>query len=640
MAETKKFKTESKRLLDLMVNSIYTNREIFLRELISNASDAIDKYHLLSLTDEKLEKRSDYEIHLYVDKKKRTLTITDNGIGMTHDELVDHLGTIASSGSRDFLDKISDENIKKDANIIGQFGVGFYSAFMVAKKVLVETKSPFSEKAYSFASDGTESYTLNEIEKPGVGTSITLFLRDNKDEDKYDEFLSEYTLEELVKKYSDYIRYPIKMEVTESVPQLDKDGKEIEGKYDEKKVVKTLNSMIPLWRKGKKEVSEDELKEFYKSKFNDYDDPMRSAFISVEGLVSYNALLFIPSHAPYNLYSESYERGLKLYAKGVFIMDACKDLVPTYLRFMKGLVDSDDLSLNISREMLQQDKQLKKIADSLEKKMVGELEKMKSGDADKYAEFFKLYGINLKYGIYESFGSRKDTLKDLILFTSVNQDKPITLKQYVEAMAKEQKVIYYASAKSKDAVKAMPQMDKLKKAGFDVLVLTEDIDEFMLSMMGDYDSKLFKNINQGDLEILSKEEEEKYNLLKDEKKPFLDKLKELLTGKVSDVVLSKRLSDSAVCLVSGEGNVSFGMEKAIANTQAEEKAKADRILELNPNHALFQAIEKAYDTNSANLGEYANLIYSQALLIEGFPLENPVEFANSMNKLLIENVTK
>ncbi len=640
MAETKKFKTESKRLLDLMVNSIYTNREIFLRELISNASDAIDKYHLLSLTDEKLEKRSDYEIHLYVDKKKRTLTITDNGIGMTHDELVDHLGTIASSGSRDFLDKISDENIKKDANIIGQFGVGFYSAFMVAKKVLVETKSPFSEKAYSFASDGTESYTLNEIEKPGVGTSITLFLRDNKDEDKYDEFLSEYTLEELVKKYSDYIRYPIKMEVTESVPQLDKDGKEIEGKYDEKKVVKTLNSMIPLWRKGKKEVSEEELKEFYKSKFNDYDDPMRSAFISVEGLVSYNALLFIPSHAPYNLYSESYERGLKLYAKGVFIMDACKDLVPTYLRFMKGLVDSDDLSLNISREMLQQDKQLKKIADSLEKKMVGELEKMKSGDADKYAEFFKLYGINLKYGIYESFGSRKDTLKDLILFTSVNQDKPITLKQYVEAMAKEQKVIYYASAKSKDAVKAMPQMDKLKKAGFDVLVLTEDIDEFMLSMMGDYDSKLFKNINQGDLEILSKEEEEKYNLLKDEKKPFLDKLKELLTGKVSDVVLSKRLSDSAVCLVSGEGNVSFGMEKAIANTQAEEKAKADRILELNPNHALFQAIEKAYDTNSANLGEYANLIYSQALLIEGFPLENPVEFANSMNKLLIENVTK
>jgi len=640
MAETKKFKTESKRLLDLMVNSIYTNREIFLRELISNASDAIDKYHLLSLTDEKLEKRSDYEIHLYVDKKKRTLTITDNGIGMTHDELVDHLGTIASSGSRDFLDKISDENIKKDANIIGQFGVGFYSAFMVAKKVLVETKSPFSEKAYSFASDGTESYTLNEIEKPTVGTSITLFLRDNKDEDKYDEFLSEYTLEELVKKYSDYIRYPIKMEVTESVPQLDKDGKEVEGKYDEKKVIKTLNSMIPLWRKGKKEVSEEELKEFYKSKFNDYDDPMRSAFISVEGLVSYNALLFIPSHAPYNLYSESYERGLKLYAKGVFIMDACKDLVPTYLRFMKGLVDSDDLSLNISREMLQQDKQLKKIADSLEKKMVGELEKMKSGDPDKYAEFFKLYGINLKYGIYESFGTRKDTLKDLILFTSVNQEKPITLKQYVEAMAKDQKVIYYASAKSKDAVKAMPQMDKLKKADFDVLVLTEDIDEFMLSMMGDYDNKLFKNINQGDLEILSKEEEEKYNLLKDEKKPFLDKLKELLTGKVSDVVLSKRLSDSAVCLVSGEGNVSFGMEKAIANTQAEEKAKADRILELNPNHALFQAIEKAYDTNSANLGEYANLIYSQALLIEGFPLENPVEFANSMNKLLIENVTK
>ena len=640
MAETKKFKTESKRLLDLMVNSIYTNREIFLRELISNASDAIDKYHLLSLTDEKLEKRSDYEIHLTVDKKKRTLTVTDNGIGMTHDELVDHLGTIASSGSRDFLDKISDENIKKDANIIGQFGVGFYSAFMVAKKVLVETQSPYSDKAYSFTSDGTESYTLNEIEKAGVGTSITLFLRDDKEEEKYDEFLDQYTLESLVKKYSDYIRYPIKMEVTESIPQLDKDGKEIEDKFDEKKVIKTLNSMIPLWRKGKKEVSDEELIEFYKSKFNDFDAPLRSAYVSVEGLITYNALLFIPSHAPYNLYSESYERGLKLYAKGVFIMDACKDLVPMYLRFMKGLVDSDDLSLNISREMLQQDKQLKKIADSLEKRMVGELEKMKNGDADKYAEFFKLYGINLKYGIYESFGARKDTLKDLVLFTSVNQEKAITLKQYVEAMVKDQKVIYYASAKSKDAVKAMPQMDKLKKAGFDVLVLTEDIDEFMLSMMGDYDGKLFKNINQGDLEILSKEEEEKYNLLKDEKKPFLEKMKELLNGKVTDVVLSKRLSDSAVCLVSGEGNVSFGMEKAIAATQSEEKAKADKILELNPNHALFQAIEKAYDKNSANLGEYANLIYAQALLIEGFPLENPVEFANSMNKLLIENVNQ
>ncbi len=640
MSETKKFKTESKRLLDLMVHSIYTNREIFLRELISNASDAIDKYHLLSLTDDKLEKRSDYEIRLTFDKKKRTLNVSDNGIGMTHDELVDHLGTIASSGSRDFLDKISDENIKKDANIIGQFGVGFYSAFMVAKKVVVETKSPYSDKAFSFTSDGTESYTLNEIAKSGPGTSITLFLRDDKDDDKYDDFLSEYTLEELVKKYSDYIRYPIKMEVTENVPQLDKEGKEIEGKFDEKKVIKTLNSMIPLWRKGKKEVSDQELQEFYKSKFNDFDAPMRSAYVSVEGLVTYNALLFIPSHAPYNLYSESYERGLKLYAKGVFIMDACKDLVPTYLRFMKGLVDSDDLSLNISREMLQQDKQLKKIAESLEKKMVGELEKMKANDPDKYAEFFKLYGINLKYGIYESFGTRKDTLKDLILFSTVNQEKPIALKQYVEAMPKDQKAIYYASAKSKEMVKAMPQMDKLKKAGFDVLAMTEDIDEFMLSMMGDYDGKAFKNINQGDLEILSKEEEEKYNLLKDEKKPFLDKLKDLLNGKVTDVVLSKRLSDSAVCLVSGEGNVSFGMEKAIAATQSEEKAKADRILELNPQHALFQALEKAYDKNSAHLADYAQLIYAQALLIEGFPLENPLEFANTMNLLLIESANQ
>ncbi|HAK05365.1 MAG TPA: molecular chaperone HtpG, partial [Firmicutes bacterium] len=504
MAETRQFKTESKRLLELMVHSIYTNREIFLRELISNASDAIDKYHVLSLTGDKLEKRSDYEILIDINKKKRTLSITDNGIGMTYDELNDNLGTIAASGSREFLNKISDEKLKTEAELIGQFGVGFYSAFMVSKKVVVDTKSPLSDKAYRFTSDGTESYTIEEITKEKVGTSITLHLRDSKDDDKYDEFIEEYTIRSLVKKYSDYIRYPIRMKTEQEVAKLDKEGKPIEGKYVKKSVIETLNSMIPLWRKTKGEVTDEALAEFYKSKFSDYEGPLKSFFINVEGLISYNSLLFIPNHPPYNLYDESYERGLKLYAKGVFIMDACKELVPSYLRFIKGLVDSPDLSLNISRELVQQNKQVTRIADALEKKILSELEKMKTNDYDKYLEFFKLYGINLKYGLYELFGIKKDSLKDLLVYTTINEEKPITLKKYVEGMKKDQKFIYFASAKTKDAIKAMPQMDRIKKEGYDVLVLSDDIDEFALSILDEYDGKKFKSINQGEFDELSK----------------------------------------------------------------------------------------------------------------------------------------
>jgi len=639
MAETRQFKTESKRLLELMAHSIYTHREIFLRELISNGSDAIDKYHILSLTDEKFEKRSDYEITIAINKKKRILTIADNGIGMTHDELIENLGTIAASGSREFLKKLSDEKLKSEAELIGQFGVGFYSAFMVAKKVVVDTKSPIDGKAWRFTSDGTDSYTLEESDKETLGTTISLHLRDNKDEENYDEFLEDYTIRNLVKKYSDYIRYPIKMEVEKEIAKLDKEGKAIEGKYEKKKVVETLNSLVPLWRKPKAEVTDEALAEFYKSKFSDYENPLKSFFVSVEGLLSYNSLLFIPSHAPYNLYDESYERGLKLYARGVFIMDACKELIPTYLRFVKGLVDSPDLSLNISRELVQQNKQISKIADALEKKILGEFEKMKANDYDKYLEFFKLYGINLKYGMYELFGVKKDSLKDLLVYTTVNEDKPITLKKYVEGMKKDQKVIYFASAKTKDAVKSMPQMDRIKKEGYDVLVLTDDIDEFALSILDEYDGKKFKSISQGDFDELSKDEQKELESLKEQKKPLLEKIKELLGGKVEDVVISKRLEDSPVCLVSGEG-VSFEMEKVLQHSLNEEKPKAKRILEINPHHELFKALERLYAKDPLRLGKYAELLYAQALLIEGFPLDNPLEFSKSMIDLMVEATPK
>jgi len=414
MSERKEFKTETKRLLDLMINSIYTNKEIFLRELISNASDAIDKYHYLSLQDEKLERRNDYKITIAVNEEERTITISDNGVGMTYDEIINNLGTIASSGSLEFMKKLEDlenEN-ENEIDIIGQFGVGFYSAFMVASKVEVTTLSPYSDKAYLFTSTGEDSYELDEVEKESVGTSIKLFLRENTEEEDYDEFLSEWEIKSLVKKYSDYIRYPITMNCKHSEPMRDSEGKIIEGKYNEFISEDTLNSMIPLWKKNKKDVTKEELNEFYKKKFNDYTDPLLATYINVEGMISYSALVFIPSKAPYDLYSEKYEKGLQLYTKGVFIMDKCKDLIPDYLRFVKGLVDSSDLSLNISREMLQQDRQLKKIQTNVEKKILNELENLKQNDYDKYLEFFEIYGANLKFGIYENYGDKKDLLKD------------------------------------------------------------------------------------------------------------------------------------------------------------------------------------------------------------------------------------
>ena len=638
MQETKEFKTESKRLLDLMINSIYTNKEIFLRELISNASDAIDKYHYLSLSDDKLKKEDHYHVFLSYDKNLRTITIEDNGIGMTYDEVNNNLGTIAKSGSLEFMEKLKEANEskdQKDIDIIGQFGVGFYSSFMVASKVVVETKSPFSEKGYRFTSSGSDTYDIEECDKESHGTVITLYLRDNTEEENYDQYLSDWMIKNLVKKYSDYVRYPIEMMVTESVNDKDENGKDIEGKFHDETHLEVLNSMVPLWKKNKSEVSEQQLNEFYKQKFQEFEDPLTSLFIKIEGLISYNALVFIPKEAPYNLYSDKYERGLQLYTKGVFIMDKCKELIPDYLRFVKGLVDTSDISLNISREMLQQDTQIKKIATSIEKKILAELERMKNEDFAKYEEFFKVFGVNLKYGIYESYGQRKDSLKDLLLYNSLNENKYITLKQYVENMKEGQDTIYYASNKSKEAVEAMPQLDALKKKGYDVLVLVDDIDEFTLEMMQDYDGKKFKSINQGDLDLLNDEEKKERENLETEKKPLIDAIKEALKDKVNDVKISSRLVSSPVCLVSGDG-VSFEMERVLKQMPNQGDIKADRILEINPNHDLFKALEKVYKDHPDKLNDYVTLLFDQAMLMEGMNIENPVEFSNKMCALMID----
>lgn len=636
MSEVRQYKTESKRLLDLMINSIYTNKEIFLRELISNASDAIDKYNYLSLTDDRLEKSRDYQIFLEIDKEKKTLSITDNGIGMTKEELIDSLGTIAKSGSYEFLKKLDDKSEKEKIDIIGQFGVGFYSSYMVSSKVEVYTKSPFSDKGYMFSSTGTEDYTIDECDNLKEGTKIVLYIRDDTDEDKYSDFLNEYRIKTLVKKYSDYIRYPIKMEVTKFVPKKDEEGKEIENETVEEKSIEVLNSQLPIWKKKKNEVTEEELNEFYKNKYYDYQDPLTNIFINVEGALNYTSLIFIPKKAPYDLYSENYEKGLQLYSKGVFIMDKCKDLVPDYFRFVKGLVDSNDLSLNISREILQQNSVLKKISSNIEKKIANKLESMLKDDRKKYEEFFDNYGVNLKYGIYDKYGLKKELLQDLILFKSVKSDGYITLNEYVEKMVEGQECIYYASGKTKEAVEAMPQMDRIKAKGYDVLICTDDIDEFMLQVMTSYKEKMFKSVNQGEADSLDAEEENKIKNLQEDKKSMLEKIKDILKDEVSDVVLSRRLTDSPVCLVSTDG-LSFEMQKVMEKIPTSKNLKADKVLEINPNHKLFETLENLYNDNDANLDTYVHLLYDQALLIEGFPIKDPVEFSKKMCELMINS---
>jgi molecular chaperone HtpG len=636
--KTIEFKTESKRLLELMIHSIYTNKEIFLRELISNASDAIDKYHLMSLTDESLEKRNDYEIHLEVDKKHRKLKISDNGIGMTYDELIENIGTIAKSGTLDFLKNMKEKELKDD-DLIGQFGVGFYSAFMVSSKVEVITKSAFSDQAFKWISIGENGFTIEETEKETVGTEIILTIRKNEDEEEYDEFLEEYKIRSLVKKYSDYVKYPITMEHESQVPLKDEEGNEIEGKFETKVENETLNSMTPIWKKNKSEVKDEELNEFYKTQYYDYNNPLFSIWTNVEGALTYKSIVFIPEKAPQNLYSEKYEKGLQLYAKGVFVMDKCKELVPDYLRFIKGLVVSPDLNLNISREILQQNRQLVLIQKNLEKKIINELEKTLKNERDKYLKFWKEFGVNIKYGVYDNFGMNKDLLQDLLLFETVNEENHVTLKEYIEKMPKDQKEIFYGSANSKEAIKISPQMDVLKKKGYDVLVLTDEVDEFMISMLNEYDKHKFKSINQGDLDILDDEEKEVIKTLEEKNKSLLEKIKEVLKDKVNDVKLSTRLTDSPVCLVSGDG-LSFEMEKVMSQLPGDKNLKAEKILEINPKHELFQAIESLYETQDEAIDDYAEILYNQALLIEGLEIKDPVSFSNKMVKILIKAAKK
>lgn len=630
MKEKMEFKTETKRLLDMMINSIYTHKEIFLRELISNASDAIDKRHYLSLTDS--SKAADaYEILVEADKEKRTLTITDNGIGMTKEDLVEHLGTIAKSGSKEFLEKIEKEKTP-DVDIIGQFGVGFYSAFMVAKEITVYTKSVEDGKAHVFTSEGLDSYEIEDCELDAYGTKIVIFLRENTEDVKYDDFLEEYQIKDLIKKYSDYVRYPIKTWVTKY------DEKKEEEKDEETHThleLETINSMLPIWKKNKSEVTDEELNTFYKAKFMDYQDPITHIHVNVEGMLTYNALLFIPKKPIYD-FNDRNERGLQLYTKGVFILDKCKDLIPEYLRFVKGLVDSAGLPLNISREMLQEDRSIKKIATNVEKKILAELGRMLKNDREKFEEFFNDYGINLKYGLYEDYGAKKDSLKDLIILSSLNKDKRISFAEYKEAMVEGQKEIYYAVGKDKEAVLKLPQMDLIKNKGYDVLILADDVDEFMLQVLTEYDGVKFKSINQGDLDLIDEDQAKKIDELKEEKKDILEDLKKALP-ECKDVIFSKRLVEAPCCLTAAEG-LSFEMERVLAAQHQGRGMKAERILEINPNHRVFQAMEKAYEADKDCLEKYAKLLYTQALLMEGILPTDPKEFSESLCELMIDSV--
>jgi molecular chaperone HtpG len=621
MSKTKQFKTESQKLLHLMTHSIYTQKEIFLRELISNASDAIDKRHYVSLTDDKVSS-ADYEIWLEPNKEERTLTIKDNGIGFTEEELIENLGTIAQSGSKQFLEKLE----KQDVDIIGQFGVGFYSAFMVSDKVEVYTRSPYSNTGYKWSSKGESSYTIDEIEKEDVGTTIVLYLHedDQENEEDYSTYLETYTLRSLVKKYSDYVRYPINIMVDkgdDKKPKLEKE---------------TLNQMIPIWKRQKSDIKDEEMNDFYKHQFNDYENPLKVIHTKVEGMLTYTALLFIPKKPAYDFYSEKYEKGLQLYSKGVFIQDKNKDLIPDHFKFVKGLVDSADLSLNISRELLQQNRQVKKIASHLEKKIKSELESMLKNERESYIEFYEAYKNNLKYGVYDQFGIHKDTLKDLIMFKTSQSDDYVTFKEYVDRKPEDQKAIYYATGKSKQSILNLPQMDMMKEKGYEVLLFTDEIDEFMIQILNSYEEVPFKSVQQGEADFIDDTKKEDLKAKEKEHKDILKALKKALKDKVKDVKLTARLKDSPVCLVSGEG-LSLEMEKILKSMPNQQDIKAEKILEINPDHDLFKAVESVYQKDSHKIDEYASLLYHQAMLIEGLPIEDPTEFSNNLVKLMIES---
>ena len=627
----KEFQAESKRLLDLMINSIYTHKEIFLRELISNASDAIDKLYYRTLEDGATGlSREDFFIRLDVDKEARTLSITDNGIGMTQEELDNNLGVIARSGSLQFKQEAEQ---KEDVDIIGQFGVGFYSAFMVSDRVTVDTRAFGADEAWHWESEGLAGYEITPGTKADRGTTITLHLKADTEDENYSEFLDQFRIQQLVKKYSDYIRYPIRMEVSHTHV---KEGTGVDGKepeYETHTEVETLNSMTPLWKKSRSEVSEDELNAFYKEKFYDWQNPLKVIRSSTEGAATYTALLFLPSHAPMDYYTREYEKGLQLYASGVLIMDKCADLLPDCFSFVKGLVDSQDLSLNISREMLQHDRQLKLIASRLEKKIASELQSMLNNDREKYEQFWKAFGLKLKYGMYDNYGAKKDELKDLVLFTSSAEKKLTTLKEYVSRMKPEQKYIYYGCGETVERILGLPQAEALQEKGYEMLCLTDNVDEFALRMLMKYDDKEFRNISADDLELESAEEKEKTQALAEENKDLLAFVKDALGDKVKDVRVSGKLKSHPVCITT-DGMISTEMEKVINAMPAQEKIKAQRVLEINGEHPIFQRLQELYAKDKDRLKLYAEVLYDQALLIEGISLEDPSDFSQKLCQLL------
>lgn len=626
--QTKEFKAESKRLLDMMINSIYTHKEIFLREIISNASDAIDKLYFKSLTDTSVGmKKSDFAINIAIDKENRTLTVSDNGIGMTEEDLENNLGTIANSGSFAFK---KDNDLGDDVDIIGQFGVGFYSTFMVAKEVTVVTKAFGSEQAYKWTSDGVEGYTIEECDKPdGVGTTITLKLKDDTDDEKYSTYLDQYQIQSLVKKYSDYIRFPIRMEVEHT--HYNEEGKEPEVH----KAIETLNSMTPIWKKNKSELKDEDYNNFYMEKFGDYEPPVTHIHSKNEGVATYDALLYIPARAPFDYYSKDYEKGLQLYSSGVMIMEKCADLLPDWFSFVKGVVDSEDLSLNISRELLQQDRQLKIIAKNLEKSIKNELAKLLKNDREKYEKFYSVFGLQFKFGIYQSYGAANETLKDLLMFPSSFDGKNVTLKEYVSRMKEDQKEIYYACGETKERIEMLPQLEKIKDKGYEVLYFTQDVDEFAIKVMINYDGKPFKSISDADLDLDTEEEKEEAKKLDEENKDMFTFMQEAIADKVKTVRLSKKLKTHPVCL-SSDGSITIEMEKVINAMPQNDgnKVKAEKALEINPNHPIFEKLKDLYANDKDKLKDYAKLLYDQALLIEGMSIDNPVEFANLVCDLM------
>lgn len=621
--EKREFKAESKRLLDIVINSIYTNREIFLRELISNASDAIDKVYYKTLGDSSLTfNKDDYYIKIKPNKEERTLTISDKGIGMTEKELDDNLGVIAKSGSLQFK---KENEIKDGFDIIGQFGVGFYSGFLVADKITVITKAFGADKAYKWESDGVDGYTISEAEKDSFGTDIILHLKANDEEENYDEFLEEYKLKSLIKKYSDFIRYPIKLDVTKSRV---KEG--TENEHEEYVEEETVNSMVPLWRRNKNELTDDDYSNFYVEKRFGFDKPLRHMHISVDGMISYNSILYIPENIPYDYYTKEYEKGLELYSNGVLIMEKCSELLPDYFGFVKGIVDSQDLSLNISREMLQHDRQLSRIAKNIKTKIKNELESMMKNDRESYEKFYKSFGRQLKYGVYDDFGMNKDELRDLLMFYSSKEKKMVSLAEYVERMAEDQKYIYYAVGESNERIEKMPQTEMVLDKGYEILYFTEDVDEFAIKMLMNYKEKEFKSVSSGDLGIESEEENKKEN---EENKGIFEAMKEALGEKISAVKASSRLKNYPVCL-SSEGEVSIEMEKILSAMPNNQGVKAQKVLEVNTNHEVFNSLKDALENDKDKFNLYTKLLYNQALLVEGLSIEDPVDFTNDICKLM------